>query len=64
MATLLGGNTLRIVESGINHDVDLSALAEDADADPNNEVSKSHLQFRLQCPDTHQGLVESMICGT
>lgn len=38
VATLLGGNTLRIVESGINHDVDLSALAEDADADPNNEV--------------------------
>ncbi|MEQ8879072.1 MAG: hypothetical protein RLQ12_05545 [Cyclobacteriaceae bacterium] len=38
MATLMGGNTLRIVESGTNHDVDLSALAEDADADPNNEV--------------------------
>ncbi len=38
VATLLLGNTLRIVESGINHDVDLSALAEDADADPNNEV--------------------------
>tara|TARA_Y100001972_G_C7664629_1_gene335753 strand:- start:3278 stop:4987 length:1710 start_codon:yes stop_codon:yes gene_type:complete len=38
MTSLLAGNTLRIVESGTNHDVDLSALAEDADADPNNEV--------------------------
>ena len=38
VATLIVENTLRIVESGINHDIDLSSLAEDADSDPNNEV--------------------------
>ncbi len=39
--SLRAGNILRIVESGINHDVDLSGLVDDADASATNEVITS-----------------------
>ncbi len=38
LVSIQAGNTLRIVESGINHDVDLTSLVNDSDSNPTNEL--------------------------